>query len=404
MGKIRSSYSVLFILRKNKLLKNGKAPIYLRLTINGESKEMSLKTSVFIDDWDIKKGIVKKNKKDAVDINRYIEGVRGQLFNVRRQLEEKGKHVSSSLVIDTYLGKTEKKWTLVELFELHNHEMKDLIGKDYSPATLQRYKTSLMHIRNFIKQDYKDKKLLISEIDLKFIKSFEYYLKVEVKCQHNSAMKHLKSLKKIVNSALSNEYITKNPFSRYKITQKSVDRDYLTENEIKQLINTQFTSQRLEVVRDLFLIQCFTGLSYVDLKVLSKDNIHIDINKIKWVVFKRVKTGIESRVPLIPKALDIIEKYKDNDRDVLFTVPSNQKMNKYLKEVALIANIKKPLHTHIGRHTFATTVTLSLGVSIEAVSAMIGHKKIQTTQIYAKVMDEKIINETNNVRNFKWGG
>ena len=201
-------------------------------------------------------------------------------------------------------------------------------------------------------------------------------------------------LKKIILIAIANDYIRKDPFSNYKITVKKSERDCLTQKEIDALIEKDFNIERVEVVRDLFVFQCYTGLSYRDLEKLSKNHIQIGIDGYKWIILNRTKTGSECRIPILPPAEKILKKYKNNTchqiRETLLPVPSNQKMNAYLKEVADLCGIDKKLHTHLARHTYATTVTLSNGVPMETVSKLLGHKKITTTQIYAKVLDSKI--------------
>jgi site-specific recombinase XerD len=272
--------------------------------------------------------------------------------------------------------------------------MKRLIDKEYSPLTYQRYQAALKHIKIFCKTQYKNEGFLLSEVNYKFITSFEFYLKTTAKCQHNSAMKHIKALKKVILIALANDYLRRDPFANYKITIKNSERECLTQPEINKLIEKEFSIERIEVVRDLFVFQCYTGLSYRDLEKLSKNHIRIGIDGYKWIILNRTKTGSECRIPILPPAENILKKYKNNPchqiKETLLPVPSNQKMNAYLKEVADLCEINKKLHTHLARHTYATTVTLSNGVPMETVSKLLGHKKIATTQIYAKVLDSKI--------------
>jgi site-specific recombinase XerD len=244
--------------------------------------------------------------------------------------------------------------------------------------------------------------MLIEEINHKFISGFEFYLKTVAKCQHNSAMKHIKSLKKIIRIALANDYIKKDPFINYRITQNIVEREYLTQAEIDAIINKEITIQRLDIIRDLFIFQCYTGLAYSDLASLTKDNIEIGIDGNKWIITNRSKTGVRCRIPLFPISENIIKKYSLHQSCLvlgkLLPVPSNQKMNAYLKEIATICGINKILHTHLARHTYATTVTLSNGIPIETVSKLLGHRKINTTQIYAKVVDEKVNEDVSQLR------
>ena len=390
----RATFSILFFIKKSKLLKNGAAPIYLRITINGKRAEISLKRSITPKLWDTVRNKAKGNSTDSKALNEYLNSVRGQLYTYHQDLQESSKIITSKMLTNTFLGIGEKQWSLVELFQEHNENMQRLIGQEYSPLTYQRYEAGLKHIKTFCKVQYKNEDFQLSEVNHKFITAFEFYLKTTVKCQHNSAMKHVKALKKVTRIALANDYIRKDPFANYKITQKTVERTCLTQKEINALLKKEFNIERIEVIRDLFIFQCYTGLSYRDLEKLSKEHIHIGIDGYKWIILNRTKTGSECRIPILPAAEKILKKYKNNPchqlKEKLFPVPSNQKMNAYLKEVADICGIKKKLHTHLARHTYATTITLSNNVPMETVSKLLGHKKLATTQIYSKVLDSKI--------------
>ncbi|MCG1037303.1 site-specific integrase [Polaribacter sargassicola] len=390
----RATFNILFFIKKSKLLKNGTAPIYMRITVNGKRSEVSLKRSILPKLWDTVRNKVKGNSTDSKDLNEYLNSVRGQMFRHQQMLQEDRKTITPKTLTNAFLGKGEKQWTLLELFQEHNENMNRLIGKEYSPLTYQRYQAALNHITVFCRSQYNNENFSLSEVNHKFIAAFEFYLKTTAKCQHNSAMKHIKALKKIILIAIANDYIRKDPFVNYKIIQKKTERECLTQQEIQKLIDKDFSIERIEIVRDLFVFQCYTGLSYRDLEKLSKNHINIGIDGYKWIIMNRTKTGSECRIPLLPTAEKILKKYKKNPchqiKETLLPVPSNQKMNAYLKEVADLCEIDKKLHTHLARHTYATTITLSNGVPMETVSKLLGHKKIATTQIYAKVLDSKI--------------
>lgn len=393
----RATFTILFYIKKSKLLKDETAPIYMRVTVNGKRSEISIKRSVKPNLWDTTRNKVKGNAKESHELNEYLNSIRGQIQNHQQALQEQGKQINAKMLTNAFLGIGEKQWTLKELFQEHNDNMKMLINKGYSPLTYERYVTAFNHIQIFSKQQYNNVDILLSEINHNYITRFEHYLKTTGDCQHNSAMKHIKALKKVIGIALANDYIRKDPFLNYKITTKSTERECLTEVELNKLIEKEFEIERLQVVKDLFVFQCYTGLAFADIKKLNRRDIEIRINGTKWIVTKRQKTKTECRIPLLPRAEEILNKYKNHPcqeiNNTLLPVPSNQKMNAYLKEIADISGIHKKLHTHLARHTFATTVTLSNGIPIETVSKLLGHKKLQTTQIYSKVLDSKISND-----------
>lgn len=398
----RSTFSVLFYVKRSKPLKNGDVPVYLRITVNSKGAEISLKRSINPKLWDTTRNKAKGNSDEANQLNDYLNSVRGQIYDHHKQMQESGRTITAKMLRNAFLGLGEKQWTLKELFTEHNKNMAMLVGKEYSPLTLQRFDAALKHICTYLKTNYHNEDLPLTEVNNKFITGFEFYLKTTASCQHNSAMKHIKALKKVIRIALANDYIRKDPFYNYRITQKQVDRGYLSEQELRTLHTKELPIERIAVVRDLFLFQCYTGLAYKDLANLQETNIQIGIDGRRWIYTHRAKTDVPCHIPLLPMAEDILNKYEKHPcrsiAGTLLPVPSNQKMNAYLKEVADLCGIKKSLHTHLARHTYATTVTLSNGIPMETVSKLLGHRKMQTTQVYAKVLDEKISQEMEVLR------
>jgi site-specific recombinase XerD len=240
---------------------------------------------------------------------------------------------------------------------------------------------------------YKREDVMLKELNFEFISDFEDYLKVENHCSHNTAIKYIKSLKKVIKMSLDFEYIDRDPFAKYKIKMERTEREFLSKEELTLLREKEFSIRRLDQIRDVFVFCCYTGLAFVDVLGLTKENIVKGNDGDLWVKTFRQKTHTRSMVPLLPVSIQILEKYKFAEKaydEKLLPVPSNQKMNAYLKEIADVCGIRKKLTSHLGRHTFATTVTLSNNVPIETVSAMLGHKSLRTTQIYAKVVEDKV--------------
>jgi integrase len=223
---------------------------------------------------------------------------------------------------------------------------------------------------------------------------FEFFLRSERKCANNSAVKYIRNFGKIIRICIANRWLTYDPFLNYKNKIKTVDRFFLTNRELQEISDRNLATDRLTQVRDIFLFCCFTGLAYADVKNLRKWDIVTGIDGEKWITIKRQKTDTSSRIPLLPAATTLIQRYAEHPQcessGRVLPVLSNQKMNAYLKEIADICAINKPITFHIARHTFATTVTLLNGVPIESVSKMLGHTNIQTTQHYAKILDIKV--------------
>ncbi|HEY6082789.1 MAG TPA: site-specific integrase, partial [Chitinophagaceae bacterium] len=300
-------------------------------------------------------------------------------------------------------GKEADKKMILEIFGYHNEQMKELVGREFAPGTLQRYKTSLDHTRSFIKWKYGKEDMDIRQLNYEFISEYAFWLKSVRHCGHNTTVKYLSNFKKIVLRCVRNGWLPGDPFTGFKLTKKEVVRTALTEQELQTIAGKSFAMERMNYVKDIFLFSCYTGLAYIDVKQLRRDEIATGIDGEKWIFTKRQKTETPSRIPLLPMALEIISRYKDHpqccNKGYVLPVLSNQKMNSYLKEIADACGINKNLTFHIARHTFATTVTLSNGVPIETVSKMLGHKSLKQTQHYAKILDIKISEDMKALRN-----
>jgi len=388
------TFGLLFYLKKNKASASGTLPIYLRITIDGKRTEISTKRTIEIKKWSIEANKAIGRTEDIRELNAYLDSLVSKVYQCQRDLIQDNKEVTTETLKNKFLGIEEKQVTLINLFKDHNKQVERLIGNGYSAGTLERYKTVCKHLQEFMKHTYNVSDYRLNKINHKFITDFEFYLKSERECAHNSTIKYIKNFKKIVRIAIANDWIVKDPFLNYKVQLKEVKREFLSEEEMQTMLEKDLHTHRLELVRDIFIFCCYTGLAYSDVKKLSKDSIVIGIDGEKWIKTNRTKTGTRSSIPLLPPALKILKKYENSplsvSKGVLLPVLSNQKSNAYLKEIADLCGIKKNLTTHLARHTFATTVTLSNGVGIESVSKMLGHTSIKTTQHYAKILDSKV--------------
>ena len=343
-------------------------------------------------------------EEGGIEFNAYLDTLQQKVFEAKRKLLELDREISPAHIKDVMLGKSigREKRMVMEIFQHHNDQMKSLVGKEYAPGTLQRYETSYRHTKSFIENRYKTSDLDINRLNFEFLSEYEYWLKSVRKCDHNSAMKYLSNFRKIVNRCLRNDWLEKDPFFGFKMAKREVERTALTENELQTLTSKHFSIERLVIVRDIFLFSCLSGLAYADVKKLKKSEVIVGIDDEKWLTIKRQKTDTSSRIPLLPAAVNLMEKYKNHPQcileDRMLPVLSNQKMNAYLKEIADVCGISKSLTYHIARHTFTTTVTLSNGVPMETVSKMLGHRNIKTTQHYAKILDLKVSRDMKSLR------
>ena len=396
---MKHSLHIYFILKKNKLNKKGLAPINVRIILDNKRFELSSNRSIEPVNWDNSTGkVISRLEKTAV-INDYLNSLKIEIIRQYNIMESLGEEISSENLKSRLTGNKKKEHSLLEVFNYHNDEMKKQIGISFAKGTHAHYVSSIRKIVSFIHYRYSRSDIPLKKLDHSFLTSYEMYLKSIEKESHNTAMKHIKRLKKVIKLAIANEWLNHNPFSNYKITAQETHRGFLTHEELQTIETKSLPILRLAKVRDIFIFCCYTGLSFSDVEKLSDSDITTGIDGEKWLIIYRKKTGHRSPVPLLPQAKEILDKYKDdpesNAKGTLLPVNSNQRMNGYLKEIADISGIQKRLTMHLARHTFATTVTLANGVPIETVSKMLGHTSIKTTQIYSKVVDTKISNDMN---------
>ena len=391
---MKTNFSMLFYVKKQKNYKTGDAPIYLRITVDGKRSEITTNRECNPEKWNSKSGRLIGTKENIKSFNAFLDNLQTKVYEAHRYLSENEKLITAEILKHRMLGKAEKARMLIDIFRDHNNKMAALVGKDFADGTLERYKTSLSHTQDFLHSQYNISDIDIKKIDHSFIAEYDFFLRSTHNCANNTAVKYISNFGKIIRICLSNGWLTVDPLANYKGKIKTVDRVYLSKDEMQRMSDKQFDINRLGQVRDVFLFCCFTGLAYVDIKKLKTTEIKKGVDGEQWIFINRQKTDGRSAIPLLPAAIKLIEKYSKHsqciNKGMPLPVPSNQKMNGYLKEIAAMCGIDKILTSHIARHTFATTITLSNGVPIETVSKMLGHSTIKQTQHYAKILDLKV--------------
>lgn len=396
------TFDYLFTLRKPKNYKSGTVKIYLRITIDGQRCETA--TAQFADPelWDIKAGRVKGKSEEARSINSYLDILQAKLYESHAELLQANIPITAVLLRNKFNGKDDRSRKLIEIVTAYHKNMEKLVGRDYVDITVRKFHTTLLHLTSFIKWKYNTPDISLSQLKYEFITDFEFYLKTEKNIGNNTVAKHIQNTNRVINECVDKAWLSSNPFINFSVKTEVRERVFLSEDELEAMIQKEISVERISIVRDIFVFSCFTGLSYVDIANLTTQNIVTGIDKEKWIHTSRQKTGTASHVPLLPQPLEIINKYSDHPKVIntgkLLPILSNQRMNSYLKEIADLCNINKILTFHIARHTFATTITLNNDVPIESVSKMLGHKKLQTTQHYAKILDKKVSNDMQILR------
>lgn len=390
---LETSFGLSFFLKPSAKESNSRY-LYLRITVNGVRKEISTKRKWDPKRWDAKSERAIGAKEDARSLNLFLDTLVMKINQFKTDLIYTEKTITAQRIIDFILGRVVSKALLLEEFQNHNDEMRLLVPVDYALATYKRYHYTREHVRNYITYKYTAEDIELRDLDYDFISGFEIYLKTIRNCNNNSALKYISCLRKIIFRAMDKNIIPSDPFRAFKRKKTKTLKNPLSLQELITLENHAFSTQRLTTIRDIFVFQCYTGLAYIDIYNLRKSDIGIGVDGKYWILSSRKKTGNETPIPLLPTALELIEKYQSHpvclERESVFPVSSNQKMNEYLKEIATLCGLERDLNTHLARHTFATTITLTNGVPIETVSKMLGHSSIRTTQVYAKVIEQKI--------------
>ena len=395
----KSIYNLSFIVRPSKVNKVGKAPIEVLITLGDERVVFSTGKLVAIESWNKDKQCIRGVNPEAVSLNEYLKNMRVRIYDEELKLVKHGFAVTATLLRDALLNKVEliKEETILGIYRKHNELQFKQIGMGVSKGTYANSKHGLNLLEKFINDTYNRDDVFLRELNRDFIEEFRIWLLTEHQLSHNGAVKYLALLKKVVNRAVANNKMSFNPFATYRLERQTVSPDFLTEEELRKIINFNSPLPRLEQTRDMFLFACYTGLSYIDVKTLKPEHLERDKQGRMWIKKHRVKTGVLSRIPLLPSAKMLLDKYAGNE--TLMPIFSPKDINLFLKDIAILCNIDKRITYHTARHTFASTVTLANNVSLIVVSKMLGHSNVRMTEHYAKLVDTCIGEEMDKLMN-----
>lgn len=391
----KSTFAVIFIIQKGKIREDGTVPIVARITVNGEMVHFATRMYIHPDRWQPKDYRTAGKTKEEKQINEMLEELRVLIRRKYDEMLRREEVITAGKLKNAITGLDQNATTLLQVCDRFIEDYTDLLKTEQCcRETYLRYKLTRNRLAEFMQARYRLPDMAVKELHPRFATDFDRWLRMNYRLTNNSTMKLMRQLKTMLHVGYLNGWSKNDPLAGYKLHFEKVDRGYLTDEELDRLANKIFAMKRLEVIRDLFLFSCYTGLAYIDLKHLSADMLRRWPDGNLWIDTKRQKTDVPVHVRLLDVPIRLIEKYDGTtEGGLLFPVPSNQKVNSYLKEIASVCGIDKDLTFHMARHTFATTVTLANGVPIETVSKMLGHTNIQTTQIYARVIDTKINND-----------
>lgn len=383
---------VLFLLAGNRVNKRNKVAIKCRITYLNQRKEFS--TGIFINpkNWLGKQQAIKPDEPDANLKETQLSLIKTKLSQAFLFLQVKGSDFTVDDIYAQYKGETPKKeFGVMEVYNLHSDRIKKLIGIDIQQVTYDKYLESGRHLRSFMRFRFKQKDIQLKALKSSFIEHYEYFLKTEKKFQQSTLNKAIQRFRKVIRYAVAEDYLDKDPFMLYKAKRVEKEVLFLSSEQLKKLEETDFEIKRIQQIKDMFVFCCYTGLGFNEMSNLKKQNITTEFDGELWLNIFRAKTTRSYKVPLLPKAKEIMDKYFNESSDYIFPRMSNTKFNAYLKEIADVVGIDFNLTHHIGRKTFASTVLLFNGVPMDVVSKLLGHTKIQTTQdSYGKIVEQRI--------------
>jgi integrase len=390
--------NILFVISKSRIRKDSRAALMCRLTYNKIRKTFATGQFVNPNYWNSKKQLVKPPNIDSDFINSQLSLIKTKINRAFLMLHMKEISFTVEDIYSLYKGKKSvKEYNVVEYFEKYLNKLKTLVGIDIKQVTWNKFNYIKKDVKSFVKWKFKVSDYALKKLELQFINDFEYYLKVEKKQKQITINKSLQRFRRVVKAAVAENYLDKDPFTLYKTKTVRIEVVFLSPEELELLEQHKFTQLRLQFIRDLFVFSCYTGLPYRELMNLKQANIIKGFDDNLWINIKREKTSKELSIPLLPKALEVLEKYDIKDK--VFPKISNQKYNSYLKEIGDLVGIEKKLTTHMARRTFASTVLLFHDVPMEIVSELLGHSSMKITQdSYGKVVQKKISQEMERLK------
>lgn len=388
---MRSTFKILFYLKRNAPKKSGLVPVMCRITINGKISQFSCKLDVEEKLWNVQSGKMSGKSLTAQEANRMLDKIRVGVTKAYQEICDKDNYVTAEKVRNAFLGMGQNHKTLLAVFRQHNEDYEKQVGKMKSVRSYWKYCTVYNHLEEYIKSRYKMSDIALKELTPAFITDFELFLRIEKHHCTNTIWSYMMPLKRMVYLSINNGWLQRDPFYAYSISPEPTKRGFLTKEEIALLINGKFKKKSYELIRDLFIFCTFTGLTFIDMYNLTKSHLQTSFDGHLWIKTNRQKTGVESDIRLLDVPLRIIKKYEGMaEDDKLLPVPCYPNCKNGIKVIAKKCGIEKNVTWHMSRHSYATTICLSNDVPIETLSKMLGHRSIRTTQIYAKITGEKI--------------
>ena len=389
---MKSTFSIIFYLKRQVVKKDGTVPVMGRITVDGTQAQFSCKVTANPKLWDTKGGRMTGKSMQALEVNRKLDKMRVSINKHYQEILDRDNYVTAEKVKNAFLGLEYRCQTLLKVYAQYNDDYEKLYKAGMrSWGSLRKYRCVYRHLQEFLQSRYHVNDISLKELTPAFITDFEAFLRTDKHLCENSLSVYMLPLRTMVFRAIDNGWLTRDPFHDYKVPKVETTRGFLTKEEIHLLMNAELKRKTMQLIRDLYLFCCFTGLSFADLKNLKEEHIQTFFDDSEWIMIDRQKTGVRLTIKLLDYPKSIMEKYRGLCADGrIFPVPCYSDCRGILLRVAKRCGITKHLTWHMSRHTMATEICLTNGVPIETVSSILGHKNIKTTQIYAKITKEKL--------------
>lgn len=389
-------FKVLLYLKKSTPDKSGKTPIMGRITVDCSMVQFSCKISCTPSLWNPRESRLNGKSREAVETNGKLEKLLLSINAAYNTLLERKQPFNAEAVKVLFQGGMATRMTLLKLFDRHIEEMKARIGIDRSPRTLPNHVYTRDRIAEFIKKKYNTSDIAFGQLNEQFIREFQDFILQDKGLANDTLRHYLAILKKVCKTAYKEGHSEKHYFAHYKLPkQKESTPKSLSREDFEKVRDLEIPERRRShiLTRDMFLFSCYTGTAYLDTVTITKDNLSKDDSGAMWLKYERGKNGQLSRVKLLPEALALIKKYKDETRNTLFPTIHYPALRRNMQGIRVLAGIKGDFSYHMGRHSFASLIALEGGVPMETVSKMLGHGDIKTTQIYARVTPRKLFED-----------
>lgn len=360
-----SFFTLTFFPRKPRSAGNGEYPLYARITTEGQKTEFTIGRKVHPDNWDQRAQKSNARSRRDIELNKYLEMVRSRFYEIHNRLMNEGKYINPQIMKNIYFGMVEKPKMLCDVFRESNAKRKEEYERgDMGYATYSRWERCITYLEEFMALTRGEKDIPVKDVTRGFIQDFEHFLRMSKECANNTTVRYLRYLKNVLQYAMSNKWISEDPFAGKRFRRTKSERTFLTEPELQRIMALDLKAfPRIESVRDTFVFCCFTGLAFIDVKTLKRSDISTEADGKMWIRKNREKTDELSIIPLLDIPWKIMCKYEKHPavlaKGVVLPVMSNQKVNAYLKEIADLAKISKHLTSHMRGH-YELSLSLNL--------------------------------------------